>query len=159
MYQQHRPAAGPHDSRIHRDKLTATISARRADVQKYLTETRSGISRWSTISLTCSAIAAALTGGPALGGQQFATTVQSALSLPDTAPVWQPLCMGALVACVLAAITTQICRSREAGGRVSLAEAANGTLEGLLIDLNCTNISTDDAMNRYRQVADKIGFV
>jgi len=158
MYQP-RPAAGLHDSRIQRDKLAATVSTRRADVQRYLIETRSSIYRWSATSLTCSAIAAALTGGPALDGQQFTTTVQAGLSLPETTPIWQPLCLGALVACVLAAITTQLCRSREAGGRISIAEAANGTLEGLLIDLNCTNISTDDAMNRYRQVADKIGFV
>jgi hypothetical protein len=125
-----------------------------------LIETRSSISRWSAASLTCSAIAAARTRrGASLGGQQFTTTVQAGLSLPETTPIWQPLCLGALVACVLAAITTQLCRSREAGGRISIAEAANGTLEGLLIDLNCTNITTDDAMTRYRQVADKIGFV
>ena len=60
---------------------------------------------------------------------------------------------------MLAAIATQMCRSREAGGRIAVAEAANGTLEGLLIDLKCTDLAADDALNRYRQVADKIGFV
>jgi hypothetical protein len=158
MYQTH-TARGPHDRRIQRDKLAATVSARRAEVQKYLTETRSSISRWATTSLICSAIAAVLTGGPALGGQQFTTTVQASLSLSDTAPVWQPLCVGALVVSLLAAIATQLCRSREASGRIAIAEAANGTLEGLLIDLNCTDLTTDHALSRYRQVADKIGFV
>ena len=37
-------AGGPHDSRVRRDELAGTVSARRADVQKYLTETRSSIS-------------------------------------------------------------------------------------------------------------------
>jgi hypothetical protein len=52
-----------------------------------------------------------------------------------------------------------MCRSREAIGRITVAEAANGTLEGLLLDLKCTDIATDDALNRYRQVADKVGFI
>ena len=152
-------AGGPHGRWSQRDELEGTVSARRADVQKHLTETRSSISRWSTTSLICSAIAAATTGGPALGGREFTATVQAGLSLPDAGHVWQPLCLGALIASVLAAIATQMCRSREASGRIAVAEAANGTLEGLLIDLKCTDLATDDALNRYRQVAGKIGFV
>jgi hypothetical protein len=158
MYQTH-PARDSRDSRIQRNELAVTVSARRADVQKYLTQTRSSISRWATISLICSAIAAALTGGPALGGQQFTTAIQAGLSLPDAAQVWQPLCLGAIIATVLAAIATQLCRSRKTGGRITVAEEANGALEGILVDLKCTEITTAETLNRYRKVADKIGFV
>jgi hypothetical protein len=60
---------------------------------------------------------------------------------------------------VLAAIATQMYRSRDASGRITVLEAANGTLEGILFDLKFTEFATEDALNRYRQVTDKIGFV
>ena len=106
-----------------------------------------------------SAIGAAVAGGPALGGRGFTAAVQAGLALPDAGHVWQPLCIGALLASVLAAIATQMYRSRDASGRITVLEAANGTLEGILFDLKFTEFATEDALNRYRQVTDKIGFV
>lgn len=146
------------DSELRRD-LLLRIEARRAGVHAFLQENRPRNRRRANITIVLSALAAAFTAGPALGGESFAVSVQKGFGLGDDSVVWRVLCLLALVVSVGAAVMTNIGKSQDADARLSTAEAANAELEGLATLLQFGQLSVEDAVQLYQQYAVKIPFV
>ena len=115
--------------------LVDEVGNRRLEVREYLQSARPGAVRLTSTSIICSAMAAALTAGPALGGQSFAQAIQHALGLPESSTVWRLLCFGAVVVSVLAAISTGLLKSSDTTAHIATAEIAKGKLDGLFIRL------------------------
>jgi hypothetical protein len=143
----------------HRQDLLDMIDVRRTGIECYLRKARPRRRRLVTVAAVSSAMAAALTAGPALGGQTFTSTVADGLALPSQALVWRGLCLFALVASVIAAIATNLVRSHDSERRIAGAEAANVELEGLRTRAEFGKLTVDDAAQQYEQSVRKIPWV
>jgi hypothetical protein len=147
------------DVQYARDRLLSRIRRRRAALDEFLGRTRPRSTRLGWISVGCSSAAAALTAGPAVGGDAFSGSVQTALQLPEESWVWQILCVGALVISITSAISTNLLRSDDLISRISTAEAAKAELESLETLLEFRSIRIDAAVELYRQYATKVPYV
>ncbi len=139
--------------------LLGTIRSRRVAVETYVHRTQPASTRLSTIAIISSALAAALTAGPAFGGEPFAETVRAGLSLDRPSSVWKLLCLGALVVSVTAAVSVQIEKSNDLRSRIGAAEAAGAMLDGLRTRLEFGRMSTEDAVQEYQDILAGIPFV
>jgi len=146
------------DEFLRRD-LLARIEARRAAVTAFLHQYRPRIRRRATITIVLSALAAAFTAGPALGGQTFADSVQSALNLQSDSFVWRTLCLLALIVSITAAVLTNVAKAQDETGRLGAAEAASAELEGLSTMVQFGRLPLEDAVKLYQQYSVKIPFI
>jgi len=142
-----------------RRHLLATIDDRRSSIERYLQEARPRGRRLVTVAAVSSAIAAALTAGPAFGGQTFTSTVADGLALPSQALVWRALCFFALAASLIAAIATNLARTQDPERRIAGAEAANVELEGLRTRVEFGKVTVDDAAEQYEESIKRIPWV
>ena len=67
-----------------RQEFLRRIDSRRASIDEYLDKARPRGGRLATIAIVSSAVAAALTAGPALGGEGFSNGVANGLGLRTT---------------------------------------------------------------------------
>jgi hypothetical protein len=142
-----------------RAQLVDRIAARRAGIAAYLRQIRPRRNRLGDLAVVASAVAAALTAGPALGGPAFAETAREGLGLTTSSVVWQMLCAGALAMSLLATVATNLLRTRDLADRVAAAEACNVALEGLEASLQFGRMPVEDAVDLYQQYVARIPFV
>lgn len=143
----------------HRRDLLERIDARRESIDAYLRVARPRGTRLINVAIVSSALAAALTAGPALGGEAFSTNVADGLSLRSDSTVWRVLCLLALVMSVVAAIATNLGRSHHVADRITAAEATNAELEGLQTLLEFGQVPVGDAAKLYQQYLTRIPWV
>ncbi|MGB8200573.1 MAG: hypothetical protein WCF33_12895, partial [Pseudonocardiaceae bacterium] len=142
-----------------RQELLGRIRARRVSINTYVREKRPLSKRLANISIVSSAVAAALTAGPAAGGTTFAETVQKGLGWGQLSSVWRLLCLAALIVSLVAAISANLNKSDDLTVRISAAETCNADLEGLQALIEFGELSAKDAVILYRQFVAKIPFV
>lgn len=140
-------------------QLLKRIKNRRRTINAYLRSARPRAERLTYVSVISSALAAALTAGPALGGTRFTSQVAGSLQLGGTADVWRPLCLLAMVVFVIAAISANLSKSKNAEARIISAEACNAELEGLQTLVEFDQVSLEDAVKLYQQYITRIPFV
>ena len=141
-------------------QLVRRIRARRRMVDDYLRSARPRADRLTWVSIVSSALAAALTAGPAVGGGRFTGEVSEALELAGgPAAVWRPLCVLAMVVSIVAAISANLAKARNAESRIISAEACNAELEGLLTLVEFRQLPLDEAVKLYQQYVTRIPFV
>ena len=142
-----------------KQKLLEKIQARRTHITVYVNELESRETRLTTVSIVASAIAAALTAGPALGGTNFTEGVQHLLGLLDDSPVWRLLCLATTLVSILAAVLTNIVKSRNTAVRLAKAEAAGRMLAVLEAGVEFGQFSVDHATQLYQQYVAEIAFI
>lgn len=108
-------------------------------------------------AIVSSALAAALTVGPAFGGQTLTAWLTGTLGF--TAPVWQLLCLGATICSVSAAIATNMSKSHEIASRILRAQTCDVKLEGLETLLEMDQIDMAKASSLYTQYLPEISFI
>jgi hypothetical protein len=140
-------------------QLLKRIERRRRTVETYLRSARPRVTRLTYISVISSALAAALTAGPALGGQKFTTQVAASLQLGGPANVWRPLCLLAMIVSIIAAISANLSMSKNAETRIISAEACCAELEGLHTLVEFGQMSLEDAVKLYQEYIAKVPFV
>ena len=146
------------DIDVRRD-LMARIEARRAAAQSFLRHHRPRIRRRANLTVVLSALVAAFTAGPAIGGETFAESVQNTLGLSSDSYVWRTLCLAALLVSVTSAVLTNMGKSHDDIARLSAAEAANAELESLHALLEYGHLPVQEAVKLYQQYSVKIPFV
>ena len=142
-----------------RQELSARIHQRRGSVAAYLRRARPRRNRLTNISIVGSALAAAFTVGPAVGGTRFTVAVQDIFSLRDDSVVWRVLCLAAVLLSLAAALATNLANSHALATQVSAAEACSAELEGLESALAFGHLPIDDAVGLYRQYVAKVPFI
>ena len=142
-----------------RQRLSTRIDAKQKDLQSYLGRERPRRTRLANISIVGSALAAAFTAGPAVGGTGFTNAVAELFNLSDDSVVWRGLCLLAVIASIAAALATNFATSRSVADRVSAAETASAQLEGLQVSLNFGHIEIDEAVKLYQQYSTQVAFV
>jgi MFS family permease len=142
-----------------RQELLGRIRMRRASIDAFLREQEPRADRQANLSIISSAVAAALTAGPALGGTKFTETAQHALALPQDSLVWQLLCLAAAIVSIVAAVSSTLYKSRDTATRLSKAEAANAQLEGLETVVEFGALPFEEAVKQFQQYVAVIPYV
>lgn len=140
-----------------RAALAARIAKKRSAIANYLGRARPRHSRWVNTSIICSAVAAALTAGPAVGGQSMTAWLTETLGL--TAPAWQLLCLSATVCSVAAAISTNLAKSHDIAANIGRAHTADAKLEGLEVRLELGHIEPEQASANYAAAITDLRFL
>jgi len=141
------------------ERLQKRIEDRRRTVEAYLRTARPRAERLTYVAIVSSALAAALTAGPGFGGTRFTDRLAEGLDLGGSAAVWQPLCLLATVTSVIAAVSANLSRSRNAETRIVSAEACNAELEGLQTLVEFRQVSLPEALKLYQQYVARVPFV
>lgn len=139
-------------------QLLTRIAGRRRALDDYLRSTRPRATRLTYASVIGSAVAAALTAGPGLGGETFVDAAADAVG-GVASDIWRPLCLLATVASVVAAVAANLIRSQDTQGRIVSAEACRAELEGLETLVEFEQVSTAHAVALYQQYVAKVPFV
>ncbi len=147
------------DDATQRQQLLDRIKAKRASITAFVRELDMSGDRQTNLSIICSAVATALTAGPALGGTSFSGGAAKALALPDDSLVWRILCLGAMVLSLVATISLNLYKSHDVAGRLSKAEAASAGLEGLETLIEFGQISVVEAAKLYQQYVAEVSFI
>lgn len=142
-----------------RQRLSARIEEKQLAVRTYLSRQRPRRVRLANISIVGSALAAALTAGPAVGGTGFTNGVAELFSLSDDSLVWRVLCLLAVILSIAAALSTNFATSHSLADRVSAAETCSAQLEGLQVALTFGHIEIEEAVKLYQQYTTQVAFV
>ena len=140
-------------------QLLRLIKNRRRSVDAYLGSARPRAERLTYASVISSALAAALTAGPALGGERLTGQFADSLQMSGAPALWRFLCLLAMVASITAAITANLSKAKNAEARIVNAEACNAELEGLQTLVEFQQIPLEDAVKLYQQYVARIPFV
>ena len=140
-------------------KLLNRISDRRRSIDAYLKKARPRSSRLSMVTIVSSALAAVLNAGPALGGQDFTAAVAAALDLDSAVSVWRPLCALALIMSVVAVISANLGKSKNAESRIVSAETSNSELEVLALWIESDKVQLEEAVETYKHSVERVAFV
>lgn len=125
-----------------RQELLKRIQECQSGIHKYVRESKPRSNRLANISIVSSAIAAALTAGPAAGGTTFAKTVQQGLGWEQSSSVWRLLCLAAVIVSVVSAISANVNKSNNLAAHISAAEDCNAELEGLRAQVEFNNMQS-----------------
>jgi hypothetical protein len=139
-----------------RQELLRQIRARRTSINTYVQEKRPRGHRLANISIISSAIAAALTAGPAAGGTTFAEAVRKGLSLSHSSIVWQALCLAAATMSIVAVISANLSKSNDLTALIGAAEACNAELGGLGRLVQFSELPVKDAAAIFALLVAKI---
>ncbi len=140
-------------------RLLGRIQSRRETVQAYLRVARPRAERLTYLTIVSSALAAALTAGPGAGGETFMNQVAGSLGLGGAEDVWRPLCLLATVVSVVAAISANLSKSRNAEAKIVSAEACNAELEGLQALVEFRQVTLEEAVKLYQQYVSRVPFI
>lgn len=140
------------------ERLQQRIEDRRRTVEAYLRRARPRAERLTYVAIVSSALAAALTAGPGVGGTGFTGGVAKGLDIAEST-VWQSLCLLGMVTSVVAAISANLSKSRNAEARIVSAEACNAELEGLQTLVEFQQVSLQEALKLYQQYVARVPFV
>jgi MFS family permease len=140
-------------------RLVKRIEDRRQTVDAYLRTARPRAERLTYVSVISSALAAAFTAGPAVGGSKFTDRVAESLQLGSGEAVWRPLCLFAMVVSIVAAISANLSKSKNTEARIVSAEACNAELEGLQTLVEFQQVSLEEAVKLYQQYVARVPFV
>lgn len=140
------------------ERLQKRIEDRRRTVEAYLRRARPRAERLTYVAIVSSALAAALTAGPGVGGTGFTGGVAKGLDIAEST-VWQSLCLLGMVTSVVAAISANLSKSRNAEARIVSAEACNAELEGLQTLVEFQQVSLQEALKLYQQYVARVPFV
>ncbi len=142
-----------------RQELLKRIAAKRASITAFMRGVRPRSDRLMKVSVITSSLSAALTAGPALGGEAFTKAAQDGLLLPRASIVWQALCLGAMVVSIVAAVSISLNSSQDVTDRLTTAEACNAELEGLQTLVELGQFPVHEAVRLYHLYVMKIPFV
>lgn len=137
--------------------LLQKITAKRGIIQAFLSKENPRSKRYISITIICSAIAAALTAGPAFGGKTFTAWFTDIFGL--NSPTWQLLCLGATGFSVAAVIATNLSKSHDVASKIQRAQTADAKLEGLETLIEMDHIDAEKASSLYVQYLNDIPFL
>jgi len=136
------------------DTLLKKIRTKRQEVASYLNKSEPRQSRLIKTSIISTALAAALTAGPGLGGNGFIDALKGIVSFGI--PVWQALCLVATLLSVVSVVTNGILKSYDLTSRIMNVRSCDAKLEGLETMLELRQIDVEQATSLYTQYLTEI---
>jgi MFS family permease len=123
------------------------IRAKRAQIERFLARAQPRKRRLLNTTIVGGTLAAALTAGPAVGGQTFTAWLTQIAGLQS--PSWRLLCAGAAISSLLAAVATQMLKSTHLEEHVARAQTCRARLEVLDVALLMQHIDVSQATGEY----------
>ena len=137
--------------------LLESVRQKRRQVETFLAAAVPRKRRLLNITIGAGALAAALTAGPAAGGQPFTAWMTAAMGL--TSPSWRLLCGVASVCSILATIATQLLKSNNLEERITRAQGCRAKLEVLEIGIAAGQIDAARGTAEYMQCVQDAAFI
>jgi hypothetical protein len=144
-------------STVSNPELLGRISQQRAQVDAFLAAAVPRKRRLLNTTIIGGSLAAALTAGPAVGGQSFTAWLTAALGL--SSPSWRLLCGGAAVCSVMATVATQLLKSDNVEQNVTRAQGARAKLEVLELGLKIGHLDGRQALAEYLKCVEETAFL
>lgn len=142
-----------------KERLLARIEDERHQIDAFLRRARPRSTWLSATTMVSSALAAALTAGPAVGGEGFTSWARDAFDRESAMAVWQPLCLAAMVVSVIAAICVNLNQVAKTDSKIVSAEACNTELACLQTLVDFGQVQLDEALKLYQQHLAKVPFI
>jgi hypothetical protein len=133
------------------------IQQKRSQLEKFLTTAKPRKRRLVNTNIIAGSLAAALTAGPALGGQSLTAWLTGLMGL--SSPSWRLLCAGACFSSVVATIATQVLKSNNIEEHVSRAQGCRAKLEVLEVGLSAGQLDPKQATSEYLKCVEEIAFL
>lgn len=142
-----------------RQELLQRIRSRRSSIDAFVRQVEPRGARLNNVSIVCSALATALTAGPAVGGEQFSGAVTNLLQLSSDSIVWQSLCLLAMLLTIIVTVITNMQKSSDTTSRLAAAHACSAQLEGLETAVVLGQTQVAEAVKLYQQYIATIPFI
>ncbi len=139
------------------DTLIGQIREKRARLERFLARSLPRKRRLLNITIVGGALAAALTAGPAVGGQSFTQWLTKTLELAS--PAWQLLCAAAAGCSIAATVATQVLKSQNVDEHVARAQSCRAKLEVLEIGLTTGMVDAKQAAAEYLRCVEETAFL
>jgi len=139
------------------EELLSQIRRKRAQLDSFLSGARPRKRRLLNTTILGGTFAAALTAGPAIGGQTFTAWLTSQLGL--TSPSWRVLCGAASVCSVMATVATQLLKSHNVEEHVARAQGCRAKLEVLEVGLTIGQMDVRQATSEYLKCVEDAAFI
>ena len=138
-------------------ELVARIREKRQQMDRFLSTARPRKRRLINTTIIGGSVAAALTAGPAVGGQSFTAWLTSTLGL--TSPSWRLLCAAASVCSITATVATQLLKSHNVEEHVTRAQGCRAKLEVIEVSLAAGQIDARQATAEYLKCVEEAAFI
>ena len=139
------------------DSLLDQVRAKRSSLERFLAQKQPKKRRLVNLTIVGGALAAALTAGPAVGGQPFTAWLTMTLSLES--PSWRLLCGAATVCSITATIATQLLKSQNIEEHVTRAQSCRAKLEMIEVGLTTGTLDPKQAAAEYLRCVEEAAFV
>ena len=138
-------------------ELLNRVRAKRTQLSAFLASAKPRRRRLLNTVVLGGSLAAALTAGPAIGGQSFTAWLTATLGL--TSPSWRLLCGVASVCSLMATISTQILKSHNIEENVVKAQSCNAKLEVIETGLSLGQLDVRQATDHYLRCVEEAAFL
>ena len=139
------------------DEFVGRIKQKRHQLDTFLAAARPRKRRLLNTTIVGGSLAAALTAGPAVGGQSF--TVWLTMTLGLTSPSWRLLCAAASVSSIMATVATQLLKSHNVEEYVARAQSCRAKLEVLELGLSMGQLDLRQATTEYLKCVEDVAFL
>ena len=139
------------------DDILSRIRAKRAEVERFLSAAVPRKRRLLNTTIVGGSMAAALTAGPAVGGQAFTAWLTMTMGL--TSPSWRLLCGAASAASIMATVATQLLKSNNIEQNIGRAQSARAKLEVLETSLTLGQLDTRQAVAEFLKCVEDAAFL
>jgi len=139
------------------DDILGRIRAKRAEVERFLSAAVPRKRRLLNTTIVGGSMAAALTAGPAVGGQAFTAWLTMTMGL--TSPSWRLLCGAASAASIMATVATQLLKSNNIEQNIGRAQSARAKLEVLETSLTLGQLDTRQAVAEFLKCVEDAAFL
>jgi hypothetical protein len=139
------------------DQLLGRIRDKRAQVERFISSAVPRKRRLLNITIVGGTLAAALTAGPAIGGQSFTAWLTRTFAL--SSPSWQLLCLVASASSIMATVSTQLLKSHNIEEHVTRAQRCRAKLEVLEVGIGSGQMDMSQATTEYMRCVEEAAFL
>jgi hypothetical protein len=139
------------------DALIGQIREKRSRLERFISRNLPRKRRLLNVTIVGGTLAAALTAGPAVGGQSFTQWLTKTLELAS--PAWQLLCAAAAACSLTATVATQLLKSQNVEEHVARAQSCRAKLEVLDVGLTTGMVDAKQAAAEYLRCVEETAFL
>jgi hypothetical protein len=137
--------------------LLGQVQLKKRILEKFIANVLPKKRRLLNVTIAGGTLAAALTTGPALGGQPFTAWLTATLGLES--PAWRLLCGISAVSSIAATLATQLLKSQNIEEHVTRAQSCRAKLEVLEVGLTTGTIDSAQATAEYLRCVENSAFL
>jgi hypothetical protein len=140
-------------------RLLAKIHDQMTCIDIFLRRARPRRTTLTVVTIVSSALAAALTAGPAIGGPEYTKRANQILHFEEAGDVWRYSCLVAMLVSITAAICVNLNQASKTESRIISAEVCKSELACLETLIEFHQVSLPEALKLYQQHITRVPFL